>query len=182
MKPFSRSSAALYSGNVRAPRWDMRVYALMLVFAAQLAAADPQQLALVIKAQSDYDRVELAPKPQLADTGNCVQSQVAALSVSAPEEMALLHFRKGYCELAGAVITGNNRDFQIAAADFDRAIEEWPARMRKNAKKQAPEPVSSGLRVLPWIARLHAWTDDSIRAAARNDLSAALDVPSCTSN
>src|SRR4051812_7571032 len=126
----------------------MRVCGLTLVFAAALAAADPQQLAVAIKAQTDYDRVELAPTPQLADTGNCIQSQVAALSVSVPEEMALLHFRKGYCELAGALITGNNRDFQIAAADFDRAIDEWPARIRKASKKQAPEPLSSGLRVL----------------------------------
>src|SRR5438132_1069946 len=121
----------------------MRVCGLILFSACGLLATDPQQLELALKAQSTYDKVELTPNPTLADTGACVQSQAALLSVSPPEEMALLYFRKGYCTLAGATITGNNREFFTAAAEFDRATEAWPARARKDGKKQTPEPVSS---------------------------------------
>jgi tetratricopeptide (TPR) repeat protein len=141
---------------------------------------EPQQLALVLKAQSDFDRVELNPVPQLADVGSCLQSQASLLAASAPEEIALLYFRRGYCTLAGATITNANREFLAAAADFDRAINAWPSRIKK--KNQPPEAVSTGLRLLPWIARLHAWTDDSVRAAAQREISAALATPSCTSN
>src|SRR6266700_1745943 len=98
----------------------MRVCVLICAFVSGLLAADPQQLALVLRAQSDYDKVELAPTPQLGDTSNCEQSQAAALSVSAPEETALLYFRKGYCTLLGAIITSNHREFLTAATDFDR--------------------------------------------------------------
>ena len=160
----------------------MRVCVLTLILFAVLLADDPPQLAVALKAQSTFDKVEMAPLPSLADTGACVQSQAALISVSLPEEMALVHFRKGFCTLAGAAITGANREFLSAAADFDRAIEVWPARMRKNAKNPAPDPVSSGLRVAAWVARLLAWTDDSVRSAARREISAALVTTSCTSN
>lgn len=160
----------------------MRVWTLVLLAVSALRAEDPRQLALAIRAQTDYDRVGLSPKPPLGDIGVCQQSQAAAISVSAPEDMALLYFRKGYCTLAGASITNNNREFFAAAADFDRAIEAWPSRMRKNPKRQQPEPVSSGLLILPWIARLHAWTDESIRSTAAHEISAALASPSCSSN
>src|SRR5713101_340326 len=129
----------------------MRVCVLTLVSVGSLWAADPQQLEVALKSQTTFDKVEMSPYPQLADTGACIQSQAAALSVSPPEEMSLVYFRKAYCTLAGAMITGNNRDFFTAAADFDRAIEAWPGRVRKDAKKQSPEPVSSGLRVAAWV-------------------------------
>jgi hypothetical protein len=135
-----------------------------------------------LKAQADFDKVEMTPVPQLSDTGNCVQSQAAALPLSAPEEASLLYFRRGYCALAGATITGSRGEYLAAAADFDRAIEAWPARMRKASKKQVPEPVSSGLRVLPWIARLHAATDEPGAATARREIADALATSSCTSN
>jgi len=78
----------------------------MLVWTGALLATDPVQLALALKAQTDFDRVELSPTPQLSDSENCVQSQAAALSVSAPEELALIYFRKAYCALTGATVTG----------------------------------------------------------------------------
>src|ERR1700755_807267 len=137
----------------------MRVWIRTFFVVSTLYAADPQQLTLAVKAQADYDRVSLAPLPHLADTGNCIQSQAAALPVSAPEETALLYFRRGYCTLADATITGNSQEYATAAADFDRAIEAWPARIRKPSKKQVPEPVSSGLRIMAWVARLHASED-----------------------
>ena len=147
-----------------------------------LYAADPQQLQLTSKAQADFDRVQLAASPVLADTTNCVQSQAAALPVSTPEDAAQLYYRRGYCTLAGAMITGDNREYLAAAADFDRAIEAWPARSRKALKKQAPEPVPGALRLLPVLARLHASSDDAARKAASHDITAALDASSCTSN
>jgi tetratricopeptide (TPR) repeat protein len=158
----------------------MRVCALILLAASSLSASEPELLALALRAQSDFDRVELTPIPQLADVGKCMQSQASLLAASAPEEMALVYFRRAYCTLAGATITSANREFLAAAADFDRAIEAWPARMRR--KKQPPETVSTGLRVLPWIARLHAWTDNTVLSAAQREISAALAEPSCSSN
>jgi tetratricopeptide (TPR) repeat protein len=160
----------------------MRVSALILLGVSGLIAADSQQLVLALKAQSDFDRVTLSPVPVLADVGNCQQSQAAALAVSSVEEASLLYYRRGYCTLAGAAITNSNREFFAAAADFDRAIAAWPARLHKSQKNQTPEPLSSGLRVLPWIARLHAWTDDSVRSTAEREITAALDPPSCLSN
>jgi tetratricopeptide (TPR) repeat protein len=156
----------------------MRVWIYTFFVVSTLYAADPQQLTLALKAQTDYDRVALAPLPNLADTSSCVQSQAATLPVTVPEEAALLYFRRGYCTLAGAIVTGNRGEYATAAADFDHAIEAWPARMRKAPKRQAPEPVSSGLRILPWIARLHMGPNP----AAQQQIEAAVATPSCTSN
>src|SRR3954447_15300072 len=109
----------------------MTVWIRTFFVVSTLYAADSQQLTLALKAQADYDKVALAPIPQLADTANCVQSQAAALPLSAPEESSLLYFRRGYCSLASATITGSREEYTTAAADFDRAIEAWPARIRK---------------------------------------------------
>src|SRR5690349_1912494 len=106
----------------------MRVCVLTLVSFYGLLAADPQQLALTLKAQTDFDKVEMAPIPALGDTGTCVQSQAALLPVSAPEDLPQVYYRKAYCALAAATIKGNNREFLAAAAEFDRAIEAWPGR------------------------------------------------------
>jgi tetratricopeptide (TPR) repeat protein len=160
----------------------MTVWIRTFFVVSTLYAADPQQLTLALKAQADYDKVALAPIPQLADTGNCVQSQAAALPLSPPEEASQLYFRRGYCALANATITGSREEYATAAADFDRAIEAWPARMRKASKKQAPEPVSSGLRILPWVARLHTSLDAVAQKQAQEQIAAAVETSSCTSN
>jgi tetratricopeptide (TPR) repeat protein len=160
----------------------MRVWIRTFFAVSTLYAADPLQLTLAVKAQSDYDKVALAPLPQLADTGNCIQSQAAALPLSVPEELSLLYFRRGYCTLANATITGNREEYATAAADFERAIEAWPARMRKPSKKQTPEPVSSALRILPWVARLHTSMDAPAQQQAQQQIAAAVEAASCTSN
>jgi len=63
----------------------MRVLVLALAAVSGLFAADTQQLALALKAQSDFDKVQLSAVPQLADASNCVLSQAALISVGLPE-------------------------------------------------------------------------------------------------
>jgi tetratricopeptide (TPR) repeat protein len=154
----------------------MRVWPLVLCVTITLSAADERLLALALKAQTDFERVQLSPHPALADAESCQQSQAAALAVSPPEELALLHFRKGWCALAAAVVTGDRQRFVAAAAEFDQAKEAWPARPRKNPKTAPPEPVSSGLRVLAAVARLQTGVE------AGPELADALNAPACNSN
>ena len=91
----------------------------------------------MLKAQSDFDRVQLAPTPSLRDTSACVQTQAALLTVALPEDLPLVHFRKGYCTLAGAALRHDKADFHAAAAEFDKAIETWPGRAAVMTKKAA---------------------------------------------
>lgn len=154
----------------------VRLWAAVPMFAAVLAARDDDRLALTLKAQSDFERVALSPMPSLPDTAACAQSLSAILSVAAPEELAGFHYRKGYCLLAGATITGNNRDFAAAAGELDKAIESWPLRVRKPVREAQPEPVGAGLRVLAALAHLHAEGE----AAGRPLLEAAIGGGSCS--
>lgn len=139
-------------------------------------------LALALKAQSDFERVELAARPGIPDTDACTQSQAAALAVSPPEERSLLLYRKAYCTYAGATATGSARQFQEAVAEFDRSIEAWPLRVRKPEKGAVIEPVAPSLRVFAAIARLHVATDAATVGTARQEMAAALDTPACKSN
>jgi tetratricopeptide (TPR) repeat protein len=159
----------------------MKACALALLATALLFAYDDRQLAIALKAQSDFDRVELVARPRIADSEACVQSQAAALAVSLPEERSLLHFRKGYCAFAGAVATQATRQFQAAVAELDKAIEAWPARMLKNAKHAAPEPVPPALRVFAGIVRLHAAAEVAGIDSARQEIAEAMESSSCKS-
>jgi len=152
--------------------------AIAVISVGKLVAADDQLLALILRGQSDFDRVELAPIPPLTDTTACVQSQAALLPVAAREELPLIHYRKGYCILAGAAISHNSSEFNEAAAEFEKAIEVWPARAL--AKNKPPEPVSAALPVLASIARLKAGEDAASLERSRSDISAALANPSCS--
>jgi tetratricopeptide (TPR) repeat protein len=154
----------------------MRRLVLPLLLISPLLARDDQQLALALKAQTDFDRVAgsiLAPFPE---TAACAQSQAAILSVSLPEDQSQLHYRKGYCLLAGATVTGNRQDFLAAAAELDKAIETWPLRTHKPVKNAVTEPVSSGLRSLAAVAHLLAEGE----TAARPLLAAAVAGPACS--
>ncbi len=153
----------------------MRVLLITFCVTLTLSGADERQLAIMLKAQSDFERVQLSAKPTLADIENCQQSEAAALAVTPPEELALLHFRKGWCMLAGAVGAESNSQFLAAAAEFDQARAAWPARLGKNAKNAPPEPVPSGLRALTAISRMLAGSD------SRAELSDAVDQPACNS-
>src|SRR5450759_2351519 len=127
----------------------MKVCALALLATSILLASDPRQLALALKAQSDFERVESVSRPRIPDAEVCMQSQAAALSVSSPEERSLLFYRKGYCNFAGAAASEDPRQFLAAAAEFDKAIEVWPDRIRQSPKHAPPEPVSAPCAYLP---------------------------------
>src|SRR5690242_21843238 len=117
----------------------MRLWFLILSTAGILAAADEQQLALELRAQADFERVQMAATPSVADTTRCIQSQAALLPVVPASELALHLYRKAYCTLVG----GN---FATAASEFDKAIESWHAELA--AKKEPDQPAPSALAVL----------------------------------
>jgi tetratricopeptide (TPR) repeat protein len=125
---------------------------LLLACAPPLVAADPRQLALATRAQTDFDRVHLSSAPVLEDAARCVQSQAAVLPVTAPESLPLLHFRQGYCALTGALLSHDRRGFDDAARSFDQALATWAARPRD--KKALPEPEPAAVVALAAIARL----------------------------
>jgi hypothetical protein len=102
--------------------------------------------------------------------------------VSSPEERSLLSYRKGYCVFADAAATHDTRQFLNAASEFDKAIEAWPLRLRKNPKHTSPEPVSPALRVFAAISRLQASTQPEVVAGVREEIAAALESPLCNSN
>jgi tetratricopeptide (TPR) repeat protein len=160
----------------------MKACALALLATSTLLASDHQSLVLALKAQSDFERVASQWRPRIPDAEVCVQSQVAALAVSPPEERSLLYYRNGYCAFAGAEVTGNAREFAAAVESFDKAIAAWPERIRKSAKHAPPEPVLGALRVFAAIARLHGAGEAGVAADARREIAAALESPSCTSN
>jgi tetratricopeptide (TPR) repeat protein len=147
-----------------------------------LPGSDRRQLALVLKARSDFERVESVRRPRIPDAEVCMQSQAAVLAVSPPEERALLYYRKGYCAFAGAAATRDARQFQDAAGSFAKAMEAWPARTPKGGKQAVAEPVPAALRVFAGIARLHAATEAAVAGGAGEDIAAALGSPSCTTN
>src|SRR2546422_423407 len=70
----------------------------------------------------------------------------AEVAVARAEERYLPYYRKGYCELFGALVTRDSDSFQAAAKDFMEAIANWP-------KKLVPRP-PAGLPALVSLARL----------------------------
>jgi len=156
---------------------------LLLVGSPVMRAADPQQLALVVRAQSDFERVERTRGPELPDAARCEQSQAALLAVAPRTEVSSIHFRKGYCALIGATISHSKQGFQEAAGEFEQAIQAWSDRTPPG-RNIAPERVSSGLLVLAAIARLDAGAGAgaAARELAGRDIAAAVDPAFCTGN
>ena len=157
----------------------MRLSGLFLVAAAVLFAADEQRLALVMEAQRTFERVEMAA-PSLRDASTCVQTQAAMLSVANPDELVPLHYRKGYCTLAGAAITGEASAFTEAAGEFEKAIASWPARAAAADRNKPPEPPPTGLKVLAEVARLRAGADAGMGVREREELVLAVANPVCS--
>ncbi len=91
----------------------------------------------------------MAPAPALGDAAACIQTQASLVPLAGPEDVPLMVFHKGYCELAAAAITGDPAAFHAAAADFDKALEAWPARAASlGPRKLPPEPPPAVLHVL----------------------------------
>ncbi|MGA3017011.1 MAG: single-stranded DNA-binding protein [Bryobacteraceae bacterium] len=149
--------------------------ASLALFAAVLLAKDDQRLALLRQAQDSFNRVEKAASAQLADASACVQAQAAMMPVALPAELELLHFHKGFCQLAVAAITRNGAGFTEAAAELDQGNAKtlaWLARLQVNPA--APPPQLPGDRAnigfprterlwLGWIA----WRSGDLDQAAR---------------
>jgi tetratricopeptide (TPR) repeat protein len=161
----------------------MRLLALFALLSMPLVATDEARLALVMKAQAEFDRVALAGVSRLEDAGQCVQSQAAALAVAVPADATLLHYRKGFCLMAEAATTQRPGAYAVASDEFDKAIEAWPARTPPvGARKGVTEPVSPGLKVLASIARLKADASAADLERARKELTAAAASPVCSSD
>lgn len=94
---------------------------------------------MLANAQAAFVRVELVAAPPLADASACVQTQAAMLSVALPGEETELHYRKGFCELAVAAITGTQSTFADAAAELDHggaSMMAWLSRRTGNLPEQ----------------------------------------------
>lgn len=157
----------------------MYSWVLALFLVSSGSAADERQRALAVRAQTDFERVELAAAPRVSDAVTCVQAQAALLPVATAQETPVVHYRKGYCALAGATLTGNPGEFAAAAAEFEKAIEAWPVRLPNAPRNRAPEPVPSGLRALAWIARLQAGAGRGAMDRVENDLAMAVEAQVC---
>jgi tetratricopeptide (TPR) repeat protein len=153
----------------------MRPILLLVLTSLAARAADENLLALAIRAQTDFDRVELSTTPSLPETLACVQSQAMILPVTRPVELSLVYYRKGYCELMGATIGKDRAGYRDAAHDFEKAIEAWPDRMKRGL---AIPPVSSGLRVLADTA--HLLGDGNSDPRVSHDLEEAAGRPECS--
>jgi tetratricopeptide (TPR) repeat protein len=161
-----------------------KIYAFSFFLAAcgALRAADEQLLALSLRAQTDFDRVQAAAGPELPDATRCEQSQAALLSVASPADLTQTHFRKGYCTLAAALVTRHRDDFLQAAGEFEEALKAWPEHTARAPKNHPVEPLSSGLRVLAPIARMEdasGHPDAAALARDRTEIASALEQPVC---
>lgn len=154
----------------------MRIFFLAVLAALPLHAADERKLALESAAQADYARVAITSTPDVALATNCVQSQAMLAAIATPEEMSLVVFRQGYCELARASATENRAAFEAAAEIFNNAIADAQA---VSTKQKLPESVPATWRVLAAVARLNG---GSVKGAAGQSpeisLSAAMDAAS----
>jgi tetratricopeptide (TPR) repeat protein len=159
----------------------MRVFLTLFLTVASLAAADLQRLALESKAQADFERVQKPVTPQLRDTIACIQSQAALVPVVSKDLLSAIQYRKGYCTLASARITRHVSEYATAASDFERAIENWPARAAATGRSRPPEPLPSALRVLAAIAKLQSGVDEAAMDRAGNMIRSAMNVRQCSS-
>jgi tetratricopeptide (TPR) repeat protein len=142
-----------------------------LGLAEGLAIGQKPSPAIASKAQLDFEKVDAAPIPTLADTMSCMQSNAAALAAARVEERYLAYYRKGYCELFGALVTKDSDTFQAAAKDFTEAIANWP-------KKPVSVP-PAGLRALAAISKLEQGRMADSYPDTLRDLESIAKDPSC---
>jgi len=155
---------------------------LLFLTGCVLFAADRQQTALELRAQDDFDRVAWSIPPQIRDADRCIQSQVAAIPVSAPSGLSSLYFREGFCRLAEATVNQRPADFLDAAAALQKSIDAWPEAVGRMPKNYELPPAPSGLPVLSAVARLQTQRDAATVDQARREISASLETPACISS
>ena len=155
------------------------------------AGGGPQWTDLAARAEADYERVALAVSPGLVEASACQQSQAALVSINPPDQLPLIHYRKGYCTLVAAALgsqtsPGNElQGWNDAASEFHQAIETWPA-AHPVKRNQAEPPIPGILPVAEALARIHgagadgsAANAEGAMAAAEAALAVAEDRPSC---
>jgi tetratricopeptide (TPR) repeat protein len=123
------------------------------------------------KARADFEKVDAEPIPTIVSTLACVQSNAAALPAVRPDERYLYYYRKGYCELFGALPSAASDSFQAAARDFAEAVANWP--------KKAPAPPPAGLRALIAISHLEQGREANSYPDTARDLAAVVAEPAC---
>jgi tetratricopeptide (TPR) repeat protein len=126
---------------------------------------------IVLKAEADFDKVDAAPMPRIQDTLSCVQSSAAALASVRPEEQYLFQYRKGYCELFGAILNSSSDAFRAAVTDFGEALTSWP--------KKAPTGPPAALQGLIAIARIEQGRMADTYPEAARDFEAVVADASC---
>ena len=151
-------------------RFGIFTHALLLL-APGLASTE---LALVSRAVSDYERVNLAPRPELKDAIACVQSQAALLPITKPEQQYLVHFRKGLCELVAGRLRNSAKEYGDAVGDLQQTISKWPA-----VSPTGSETVTAAVRVALTVARLHAAGEEPDFESLGRDLEAVTARPRC---
>jgi tetratricopeptide (TPR) repeat protein len=131
-------------------------------------------LALLTRAITDYERIALAGKPDLKDAIACEQSQATLLPVMRPDQQYLAYFRKGICELVAGRLRNNESEIRSAVGDLQQAITRWPA-----LSPAGGETVTGALRVALIVARLHAAGPNPDLEGAGRDLAAVIARPNC---
>ncbi|HWQ57210.1 MAG TPA: hypothetical protein VN442_26225 [Bryobacteraceae bacterium] len=150
----------------------MKVYKwFFLLTVLPAAAVDDAALSMLIRAQTDFDRVGASALPDVRDTTRCTQSQAVVLPMTRPADLPVVRFRKGWCELLGATLVDSQAGYRQAAQDFAHALAESPNR--------APEPVSAGLQVLSGIARLRAGAEPQVLPDIRAGFESAVATQAC---
>ena len=148
------------------------MYKWVLILTALPAfAADDARLAMQIRAQSDFDRVEASAFPDVREAMRCEQSQAVMLPLALPAEAPVLRFRKGWCELMGATLGESRAAYRQAAQDFAHAMAAYAGR--------PGEPMPAGLQVLSAIARLKAGAEPHVLPDIRAGLESALATQAC---
>ncbi len=110
--------------------------------------------------------------PEMDETTACVESNAAALALVKADERFLIYYRKGYCELFGALSTEASRGFQAAAQDFTETIANWP--------KKAGATPPRGLRGLIAIAHIEQGRMADSYPDIERDLSQVVNNPGCS--
>lgn len=117
---------------------------LALAVAVPAALAQPSNPA--VAARQAFDAVDTTPRPGFAEAQRCAQAHASLIGLVRSDQLYLVHYRAGYCELFAALASGDTQRYQKAARDFTQAIALWP-----HGKRESAPP---GLRILPLVARM----------------------------